>query len=117
MGSDRFDIRWIGYQETDKKIWGWYLDGLRSGESIDLWRPRSCFCFWAVCGKTISIKEHSYRLSHMEGLINKKVANGYRSMSTDELISIWPSFMEDLHRRVIFESLSSDALGGNQWHQ
>lgn len=110
--SDRFDIRWIGHCEPGNKIWGWYFDNAILEARKDIWRSKVCFCFWAVCGKTISIKPHTYRYHQMDELTKKKVGNGYTEISKDQLLVMWPEFHQDLHRKVIFEMLSSDMENG-----
>lgn len=72
-------------------------------------KHKIAFCFWAVCGKTISIKKHVYRYGEMELLAKKKIGNGYKQITTEELCGMWPGFYDDLHRKVIFETLSFDS--------
>lgn len=108
MGSDRFDIRWVGHCTPEDKIWGWYIDDSMQVSPSLPGRTKIFFCFWAVRGKTISIKQHQFYTFKIDNLVKKKIANRYQGISREDLINMWPSFYEDLHRRVIFETLSGD---------
>jgi len=114
MGSDNFNIKWIGYQENQNKVWGWFLDDAVIDERKGFWRYGTCFCFWAVCGKTISIKKRLYHRSELDRIICKKIDNGYKAINEIDLAGMWPSFRDDLHRKMIFETLSMDSWGMQQ---
>lgn len=108
MVSTRFEIHWVCYYEPEKKVWGWFTD--RQVETTDQfrrrWGIRECYCFWAVCGKTISLNKHVVLPHNMDKLQGKKLANKYQKISEDDLLTMWPSFHEDLHNKFIFASLS-----------
>lgn len=108
MIANKFEIRWIGYYEPDQKIWGWFINTSENNPNphVRNWGLRNCYCFWAVCGKTISINKHVMLPHNMDGLQNKKLANKYQQISEDKLLEMWPSFHGDLHDKFIFASLS-----------
>jgi hypothetical protein len=110
MSQNRFNIHWICYYEPEKKIWGWFTnptsDSSQSERSRRQWGLKDCYCFWAVCGKTISMNKHVMLPHNMDKLQDKKLANKYQPITEDELLTMWPSFHEDLHNRFIFASLS-----------
>lgn len=108
MTADKFELRWVCYYEPEHKLWGWFINPkeLSSNEQLNRWGMKNCYCFWAVCGKTISLNKHLSLTHNMDRLQDKKLANKYQRISEDELIAMWPSFHEDLQNRFIFAKLS-----------
>lgn len=108
MTTQRFELRWICYYEPENKLWGWFLDSQSENKNnlTRRWGIRDCYCFWAVCGKTISLNKHVMLPHNMDKLQDKKLANKYLEISETDLLAMWPSFHEDLHNRFIFASLS-----------
>jgi hypothetical protein len=106
--TPRFELRWVCYYEPEKKLWGWFLDkqSVDKSRGLNQWGIRDCYCFWAVCGKTISLNKHVIQPRNMDKLQYRKLANKYQEISQEDLLSMWPSFHEDLHNRFIFASLS-----------
>ena len=105
---NKFDLQWISYYEPDRKIWGWFTksDPLDDSETVKRqWGLKNCYCFWAVCGKTISMNKHLIFPRNMERLQEKKLSNKYQKITEQDLLAMWPSFYDDLHNRFIFASL------------
>lgn len=108
MSQNRFNLHWICYYEPEKKIWGWFTNPSSDSQPDRRrqWGLKDCYCFWAVCGKTISMNKHVMLPHNMDKLQDKKLANKYQAISEAELLTMWPSFYEDLHNRFVFASLS-----------
>ena len=109
MNKNRFQIQWVAHVMPGDKVWGWLLDS----ESVNqppphrrYWGLRNCYAFWAVTGKSITIKRHVMIGSVMEDLQKKKIANKYQQITEEGLLQIWPEFYTDLHDRFVFNQLS-----------
>jgi hypothetical protein len=109
MNNDRFQIQWIAHVMPGDKIWGWFLDAESANQSPPhrrYWGLRNCYAFWAVTGKTITIKRHVMIGSALEDLQKKKLANKYQQITEQQLLTMWPTFREDLQARFIFSQLA-----------
>lgn len=99
-------LQFISYYQPSDKIWGWFTR--ESDQPTGQARKQWAYAFWAVVGKTISIKRHRiYGWSQMQALEETKVANKYMKLSEAELLQRWPSFHDDMDQRLLFLSLSS----------
>ena len=97
------ELRFIARYEPSNKVWGWYTDLV----DVDGVKRRYAFAFWAVIGKTISIKRHPlWGRSNLRDLEKQKITNKYFEITEAELLERWPSFWDDLEQRLLFVSLS-----------
>lgn len=105
--TDRYELRHTSYLEEHGKLWGWLVttspSNLRWGHGTF---HKHCFCWWAHVGKTITVRRQQYNTGIISHLERKKAKNGYQQISTDDLLRLWPDFMEKLEDRMIFEMLS-----------
>ena len=71
------------------------------------WRnPQIAYAFWAVVGKTISIKSHAYyNKGSMHALERRKINNKYVDMPEELILERWPAFVEQLEQALIFHKL------------
>lgn len=110
MSTNNIDIRWVGIYKPQMKVWGWYIDSNKfQSNQRSNWGIKDCFCFWAICGKTININKHLYIPYSMQKLVNKKISNSYVHIEPiDEFIKLWPTFYQDLSNRIVFKTLSGE---------
>jgi hypothetical protein len=103
-----FNIRFLAHYEPTNKIWGWMtVDG---GSDA-----RHAYAFWSVVGKTISFKRHTvhgysirgYGKGWMSSIESAKLENKYVEISLEDLLSMWPDFMESLGYRFTYLQLSN----------
>jgi hypothetical protein len=112
--SDRYPVKFICHYEPMDKVWGWTLPPqydkalpLQSPYSSRPQEPHIAYAFWAVVGKTISVKSHRYyNRGSLRGLELRKLANKYVEMPGDALLERWPMFWEQLEQALIFHKLS-----------
>ena len=109
---DRYPVKFICHYEPMDKVWGWILppqyDKPLPNAYSSSWRePHTAYAFWAVVGKTITVKTHHYHnKGSMHGLEKRKIANKYVEMPVDDLLIRWPTFWEQLEQAIIFHKLS-----------
>lgn len=99
-----FNIHFLAYYEPTNKIWGWMTT---TGTS----NTKHAYAFWSVVGKTISFKRHQiysmYGKGWMKGLETGKLDNKYVEITQEDLLSMWPDFMESLGYRFTYMQLSN----------
>lgn len=107
MNNPRYDIKWAGRCtfDTSDKIWGWFL--YNDPTSITTKHPVA-YAFWARTGTTANFKKHVYNSWAMDKLVRDKKDRKYTEISTNELLTIWPSFYDDIDNRFIFFLLVGD---------
>ena len=109
---DKYPIKFLCHYEPMDKIWGWILPPHTADDPVlsysSSWRePHTAYAFWAVVGKTITVKTHHYHnKGSMHGLEKRKIANKYVEMPVDDLLTRWPTFWEQLEQAIIFHKLS-----------
>jgi len=104
----RYDIRWVGHfnKDTSDKIWGWFY--FHGSDKLTTEKPYHCYVFWARTGKTPSFKKHVYNRYRIRQLEEKKMQGAYKKISVDELLTLWPTFYEDIEKKFIFHILADD---------
>ena len=108
MNHHRYDLKWIGHfqKDTSDKIWGWfYFNGADSNISN---KPAYCYVFWARTGKTPSFKKHFNSFRTVKQLEAKKIDGKYKKITETELLTLWPTFFEDIDKKFIFHLLSDN---------
>lgn len=108
--ADDHEIAFLAYYEPSHKIWGWLAPRHRNDRRSNPWlsdtrRPMEIIAFWAVIGRTITVKRHLWR-SNLNQVKTKKLAGKYVEMSTERLLELWPTFVEDMDQRLLFLRLS-----------
>ena len=101
---DDNELIFISHYEPSNKIWGWFRSTRKERKPMDL------HAFWAVVGKTITVKRHHWR-SNMNHVRDKKLAGKYVEISTERLAELWPSFREDLEQQLLFMRLTGELDG------
>lgn len=100
MAETNFKINWIGHCAYGNRIWGWFYD--RSRE-----RQQCNYCFWATIGKSISFTKYAHHNTSAINFIQlRKIQNKYDPITIEELIKVWPNFMQDLQNKFIWDKLS-----------
>lgn len=103
--ADRFRIHFVAHYGPTNKVWGWLTTDDTNG--------KYAYAFWAVVGKTISFKRHQtyghrdFGRGWMRNLEAIKLANKYEQIGCEQLLSMWPGFMEALAMRYTFMQLSN----------
>lgn len=111
MSADsKYLVNFLCYYEPMDKIWGWILPPQYNKTLINQhhsWRnPQIAYAFWAVVGKTISIKSHAYyNKGSMHALERRKINNKYVDMPEELILERWPAFVEQLEQALIFHKL------------
>lgn len=85
------------------KVWGWFVTKPLPSSYSDKYIHIPAWCYWGHVGKTINVT--AVTTGRCEYLSGSKTVDGYHSISHDELLSLWPTFYEDLHIRMIAETL------------
>jgi hypothetical protein len=101
MAKNTFEFGWISHCEHGNKIWGWFSDRTRDER---IWNN---YCFWAVCGKTISFTKYPHYDKHaINNLQTRKITNKYTPITMDKLLAMWPDFARDLDHKFVWDKLS-----------
>lgn len=89
---------WIGHCQRDRsdKIWGWVYTG-------SVWRESTVHVFWGRRGKTMSFKTETSLQAQKTAIAKER--KGYDSISSDELLRLWPDFMETVEPRLTMHVL------------
>lgn len=100
----RFKLGWIGYCEYNHKVWVWFTD---SQQELTRYSSFTRYCIWGVIHKKLSINSH-YLIPNpsVNDIRRKKEQNGYKSITIDELLIMWPDFYNELERKFIWAKLS-----------
>lgn len=109
--QDKYPIKFLCHYEPMDKVWGWILppqpESPKNLYSSDWRGPHVSYAFWAVVGKTITVKTHSYyNKGSMHGLEKRKITNKYVEIPVDEMLQRWPGFWDQLEQAIIFHKLS-----------
>lgn len=99
-------LTWIGYCEPTNKIWGSFYD-VDDNSMTKFGRyygRRYVYVFWAMVGKTISIKRHHSEY-YISSLIDAKLKNKYEIISEEKLLDIWPMVYEEIGSKLLFYKL------------
>lgn len=111
---EEYDLAFIAFYEPSGKIWGWFTTKdhrnlLINGDSAKrVRRPRETYAFWAVVGKTITIKKHRPWQNNLDWLKRKKLDGKYVETTADHLYEIWPGFNDDMDQRLLFLRLTGE---------
>ena len=103
MINDRFEFKWIGYCDHNKKMWAWFTD---NQQEVQNYKTMTRYCIWGVVGKKLSINSHNCLNLAVYNLIRQKEHNGYVFISNETLLEMWPSFYDELERKFIWAKLS-----------
>jgi hypothetical protein len=103
--NDSVNFGFIGWNTVGNsdKVWGYFSIG-----NIPM-RYENCYIFWGRRGKTMNFKsdrvgEKVWRLE------DSKREKGYKSITFEKLLEIWPTFQDDLQTRLSFCTLASKIL-------
>lgn len=105
-GTNGFNVHFIAHYAPTNKIWGWMT-------TDDITDDRHAYAFWSVVGKTISFKRHpiyhirDFGRGYMRAIEEAKIGNKYVAIDMEELLRMWPDFMESLSYRYTFMQLSN----------
>lgn len=96
----KFSIVWVGYCESQGKIWGWF-----SHTDSDF--NQQFYCFWSHMRKTICFKAYNNYVSKSTFNVIKdtKIKNGYSEIKVSELVSLWPQFFNDMESNFLSDKL------------
>lgn len=110
MTKNRYDIKWVGrctYEGSDK-VWGWFVYNDPTANEITNRRPEKAYTFWAATGKTPSFKKHPFGEWEMNKLVHKKKDRKYEEISSQNLLSLWPTMYDDFDYKFIFNLLADN---------
>lgn len=106
-----YELQTVLYLPVYQKLWGvvyTYTQSHKTIPGVTNILHRKIYCWWAVVGKNICIKQHG-SLNNLKLFEHKKKEqNHYQHITEQELLDMWPDFYEQLERRIIFEVLAND---------
>ena len=112
--ADDYEINFVSWYEPSNKVWGWFTTKqaqtlLVNGDTAKrVKRPREVFAFWAVIGKTITIKRHRPWQNNMDWLKRKKIEGKYVEITPMEFDALWTTFSDDIDQRMMLLRLSGE---------
>jgi hypothetical protein len=86
----KFKFHWIGWfrEGTSDKVWGYCSQP----------SSETCYIFWGRRGKALSFKRDTEY--YARGVKYKKANKGYSEINEKQLTDIWPTFGNDLSKRL-----------------
>jgi hypothetical protein len=104
----RYELRSLYHLPEQQKLWGWFVTHPATVGGLQRrWSTRT-WCWWAHVGKTITVRDQGRSgHSHISNLESRKKRNGYTQITTAQLMEMWPSFLEDMDQRMLFELLAN----------
>lgn len=102
---------WIGWCKEDNhdKVWG--IIKLRDEDNetpaLRWYKRRATVCiFWGRRGKKLQTKVTTDYVETLNKLISSKSKKGYKSISKENLDSVYPEFQTDLEQTAFWATLS-----------
>ena len=100
-------IGWCNEDNHDK-VWGYFYrpspdaEGKRWISKNDGW---NCCVFWARRGKAMQFKGNVTG-NELDKLRNSKLNKGYRKITAEKLLEIWPTFIEEAEAKLMWDVLA-----------
>ena len=97
---------WIGHcrEGTSDKVW--VLINLSSSDNGVIYGTNDYVAFWGRRGKKLQTKVTTDYVETLNKLISSKSKKGYRSISKENLDSVYPEFQTDLEQTAFWATLS-----------
>lgn len=98
-------------KENHDKIWGYFLRPTPVDPNAASWqRPRkdsgwNACTFWGRRGKAMHFKA-SVTGWEMQRLTDTKLNKGYKQITEEKLLEIWPTFIEEAEAKLMWEVLA-----------
>lgn len=104
------EFMFIGWNQegTSDKIWGYFLRPTPEAETktwITKTWGHNCCIFWGRRGKAMQFKADTTGYS-LDKLREGKLKKGYKQISRDKLLEIWPTFIEEAEAKLMWDVLS-----------
>jgi len=101
---------WIGWntEGTSDKIWGYFLTGVGNQEKYVRkdWH-HTCAIFWAARSKAGTLHFKADTTGHdIDKLKLSKIKKGYRQITSEKLIELWPNFEEEFSQSLLYQKLA-----------
>lgn len=107
------EFGFIGWCKEDNhdKIWGYFLRPTPEDTTSPYWmRPTkdrgwNCCIFWGRRGKAMQFKA-DITGHELDKLVRSKLNKGYNKISSNQLISVWPTFITEAEGKLMWEVLA-----------
>ena len=92
--------------DNHDKIWGYFY---RPTPDARPWQNktwgRNCCIFWARRGKAMQFKS-DVTGHELDKLVNSELKKGYKKISAEKLMGIWPTFITEAEGKLMWDVLA-----------